>query len=90
MINHTKRFTKHAQHYFPLIGILVAGALGFFLFTYDRAFQVILLVAVAASYVAWGIIHHKMHNDLHLSVVVEYVVIATLGLVIVFSLLFRA
>lgn len=90
MIDHTKRFTKHVQHYLPLVGVLVAGVLGFFLFSYDRAFQVILLVAVAVSYVAWGVIHHKMHDDLHLSVIVEYIVIATLGLVIVFSLLFRA
>lgn len=85
-----KRYTKHFPHYLPLVGIILAGLLGFLIFSYDKAFQAILLVAVSVAYVLWGIIHHHLHDDLHLFVVIEYIVIATLGLVIVFSLLFRA
>ncbi|MGD8744195.1 MAG: hypothetical protein PVJ52_01190 [Candidatus Woesebacteria bacterium] len=84
------KYSNRLSHYLPLIGIIITGLLGFVLFSYDKAFQSVLLVAVATSYVVWGVIHHKIHDDLYLAVVVEYIVIATLGLVIVFSLLFRA
>ena len=85
-----KKYTKDLSHYIPLVGVLAAGLIGFILFSYDTGFQLILLIAVAISYVIWGIIHHLMHDDLDILVVVEYVAVATLGLVIVFSLLFRA
>lgn len=90
MIDHTKKLTRHMQHYLPLIGILLVGLLGFFIFSYDKAFQAVIAIAVATAYVFWGLIHHHLHDDLHLLVVIEYIVIATLGLVIMFSLTFRA
>ena len=83
-------FTHHIKHFTPLIGILAAGFFGFWLFSFDRLFQIALIIAVGAGYVTWGIIHHHIHKDLHWEVVVEYVVVAFLGIVIVFSLILRA
>jgi EamA domain-containing membrane protein RarD len=85
-----KKTARHIQHYIPLISIFLAGILGFVYFSYDKVFQVIIALAVAVSYVAWGLIHHYIHDDLHFSVVVEYASIAILGLIIIFSLVFRA
>lgn len=85
-----KNFIKHVPYYTPLIGIFFAGALGFALFSYDRIFQVAISIAIALSYVIWGIIHHLVEKDLYWEVVVEYLVVASLGLVILFSLIFRA
>lgn len=85
-----KSFSHHLPHYFALFGVLIVGALAFFLFSYDRLFQASVAVALAASYVSWGIVHHWLHRDLHLSVVIEYIAVAVLGLVMVFSLIFRA
>ena len=84
-----KTISKHLPHYFTLFGILAAGIVAFGLFSYDHIFQMAISVALAAAYVSWGIAHHLIHRDLHLSVVVEYLVVATLGLVIILSLLFR-
>jgi hypothetical protein len=84
-----KNFTRHLPHYLGLLGLFAAGVIGFLLFSYDRLFQISVVVAVAVGYVAWGIIHHKIHRDLYPSVVVEYIAVAILGLVIVFSLLFN-
>lgn len=84
-----KNFAKHLPHYLALLGVLFLGALAFYLFSYDQTFQVGVIVATALSYVAWGVIHHAIHRDLHLAVFIEYLAIATLGLVIVFSLIFR-
>jgi hypothetical protein len=85
-----KNMTRHFQHYLPLVFVLIAGILGFSLFTYDRLFQSVLLVAVAASYVVWGVVHHYIHDDLHFSVIVEYAVIAILGVVMGLTLIYRA
>jgi len=81
---------KQMNHYLPLFGILFAGALGFFIFSFDRVFQAALAVATAAGYVSWGIMHHKIHKDLYPEVIVEYVAMAVLGLVIIFSVIFRS
>lgn len=85
-----KNLAKHLPHYFGLIGVLVLGVLAFYFFAYDRSFQAAVAVAVAVSYVVWGVMHHHIHRDLHLAVFIEYLAVASLGLVIVFSLIFRA
>ena len=85
-----KSFAKHLPHYAALLGILTIGALGFIIFSYDKFFQIGVLVAVAAGYVVWGVVHHAIHRDLHFSVFVEYLVVAILGLVVVLSLIFRS
>jgi len=85
-----RKLSRDIQHYFPLMGILVAGLVGFLVFSYDRNFQAAIAVAVALSYVVWGLVHHYIHKDLHTSVIIEYLAIAIVGLVAVFSVLFRA
>lgn len=85
-----KGVSHHLQHYLPLIGIFCVSIVGFIAFSYDKTFQEALVLAVAVSYVTWGIIHHHLHGDLHLSVIVEYIAVAVLGAVLLLSLIFRA
>jgi hypothetical protein len=85
-----KKLTRHASHYLPLIGILITTLLGFYIFAYDRAFQLALGIAAASGYVSWGLVHHHIHKDLHLSIILEYLAVAILGVVILFFILFRA
>ncbi|MDP3994968.1 MAG: hypothetical protein Q8P91_03990 [bacterium] len=77
------------KNYLTLFGIFFAGLLGFVVFSYDRVFQVIIAIAVAVAYVFWGIAHHIIHKDFHISIVIEYLLVASLGLIVVFSLIFR-
>lgn len=84
------KFAKNLQHFLPLVGVFVAGVVGFYLFSYDRLLQQILIVAVSVSYVVWGLVHHYVHDDLNFTVVFEYVALGILGIVIIFSLIFRA
>jgi len=84
-----KHLAHHLPHYLLLFGILLAGFAGLILFSYDRRFQIAVSVATAVAYVFWGIVHHAIHKDLHLETVIEYIVISSLGLVIVFSLIIR-
>jgi len=85
-----KSTKSHIQHYVPLFGILFACIVGFSVFSYDRLFQMTVVLGSSLAYVAWGVVHHYIHKDLHLSVIIEYITIAALGVSVVFLLLFRA
>jgi hypothetical protein len=82
------KLARHIQHYVPLIAVLAAGLIGFILFPYDKSFQGAIIIAIAAGYVTWGIVHHYLHGDLEAYIVAEYGSIALIGIVIVFSLLY--
>lgn len=84
-----KRLIKHLPHYIPLIGILIMGVVAFSFFSYDAYFQGAVAVSMAVSYVVWGIIHHYIHKDLYAPVVIEYILVASLGLIIILSLIFN-
>lgn len=85
----TQSLRKHLPHYISLIGILIAGLIGFYVFSYDHFFQVGIVVALSLSYVSWGVIHHTIHRDICLSIILEYVAIAILGAVMALSLIYR-
>lgn len=83
-----KKISKHASHYNPLLGMLAATVLGFYLFSYDKTFQLVLGIAAASGYVSWGLVYHHIHKDLHVSIILEYISIALFGVVILFFILF--
>jgi len=85
-----KHITLQIQHYLPLVALIVAGSFGFVYFSYDRFFQASVTLATAVGYFTWGMVHHHLHRNLHFSVVLEYLAIAIIGVVVVFSLIFRA
>lgn len=85
-----RSISKHLSHYIPLFGVLAFGFIGFLLFSYDRVFQIATAISTALAYVLWGVVHHYIHRDLNVSVIVEYLVIASLGLVVIFSLIFKS
>lgn len=84
-----KNFIKHISHYFSLITIFVAGIVGFYVFAYDQSFQVAVVIAMSLAYISWGVIHHAIHKELCLAIVLEYTAIAILGSVLILSLIFR-
>ena len=84
-----KDFKKHTIHFLPLLAIFIAGILGFLFFSYDRAFQIAVAIALSSAYLLWGVVHHKIHNDLDTFVFVEYLAVSALGLLMVLTLIFR-
>jgi len=81
-----KIFSEHTIYYLILAAILYLS----FLLAHtssDRGFQIGVVVAATFFYVLWGIMHHLLNHDLHVKIVVEYMLIGSLGLSIVFFLL---
>ncbi len=81
---------KNITHYLALLGIFLVGFLAFWIFSWDRFFQIGVSIAVAVSYVVWGIIHHYFQKDLCFEIIVEYISIAALGVVVLLSLIFTS
>lgn len=82
----TEKISKHILYYISLIIILSLS----FLLAYtssDRGFQIGVIIATTFFYVLWGILHHLINHDLHIKIVLEYVLIGAFGLTIIFFLL---
>jgi len=85
----SRDLSRHPLHYFTLLCIQLVGLWGLLWFNYNRPMQASILVSMAAAYVAWGIIHHHQHRDLHVKIVAEYLLMAILAILIVGSLIYR-
>lgn len=82
-----KHIISKIPYYLPLVSMCVIGVFGFFVFSYDYLFQMAVVVALATAYVAWGIVYHYIHRDLSSSVILEYIMIATIGAVAILTVL---
>lgn len=86
----SRKFFHHLPHYLPLVGVYLAGLVAFILFSFDRQFQIGIVIAVAISHVVWGMVHHHVHKDLSLEIVVEYFAIAIMGVALLLSVILRS
>lgn len=80
---------EHFVHYLVLLFLLVSGGLAFFYFQRFPQAQIVSAFLTASFYVLWGVIHHYIEGDLHLRVVVEYMAVALLGFLVLFTLVNR-
>ena len=74
--------TRHLTHYMSLFGIIVISLFGLLVFQYDKNFQTAISISAGASYIVWGIIHHHIHEDLNLKIILEYICFSILGIAI--------
>ena len=84
MINEVK---KYPSHYVALIAILVCGVVAISLFRFDHTLLNIAIYSLGGLYVIWGILHHHSTNQLRTKVVLEYILVAILGVIIIKTLI---
>lgn len=82
-----KKISEHGPYYISLVIILSLAFLLAYNNSYDRNFQLGVIIATTFFYVLWGIIHHLLNHDLHTKIVVEYILIGAFGLAVIFFLL---
>ena len=71
-----------------LLTIIVSLAVVAILFFNGNNFiQQIIIVALSILYIVWGILHHLKEKNLQARIVLEYVLFALLGCIIVIGLL---
>lgn len=71
---------NHNLYYLSLLSVLFSGIVLVIIFSGDSILQMLTVVGVAFSYVILGIVHHLIDHDLVLKIVVEYILIAALGI----------
>lgn len=81
-----KNLSEHVVYYTSLVAILT---LSFLLAnsSSDKNFQIGVIIVTTFFYVLWGITHHLMNHDLHMKIVIEYILIGVFGLTVIFFLL---
>lgn len=88
-----KHKREHIISHKHLHMIVLAIILGLSLVTFvvlngKRDLQFLIGFVSALSYVLWGIIFHVIERDLYPRVIVEYVSVAAVGLVLLYTVLF--
>ena len=76
--------SDHLLYYVSLIGILVLGLILVYSSSPDKNRQMLIVIGMSTSYTVLGIAHHFLNHDLATKIVVEYVLIAILGIAISF------
>ena len=73
---------KHTIYYVSLSIIMALGLLVIVLTKQDPVLRMYAVLLTTLFYVVWGIVHHILHHDTSVRVVVEYVLIGALGIVL--------
>ncbi|EKD86391.1 MAG: hypothetical protein ACD_37C00313G0004 [uncultured bacterium] len=75
---------SHNLYYLSLLSVLFFGIVLIIVFSEDSLLQMLTVVGVAFSYVILGLVHHLIDHDLVAKIVVEYILIAALGIAAAF------
>lgn len=83
-----KEIKQKPVEYIALASIFLLGLLLYFFADINPHSQRLVVYFMAASYFFWSIIHHYKRGDLSVSIVVEYLVMALLGIILLTVSLF--
>lgn len=83
----SKAIKNHFIYYFSLLLILLAGLFLSLIAGPNAKVQGTIMIVTVISYVIWGILHHLISHELTIRIVIEYVLIGTLGISILFFVL---
>lgn len=70
----------HIAYYLSLIAVLALGLILIAITKNNPQVQMVAIVMTGFLYALWGIAHHALHHDIAAKVVVEYVLIAAIGI----------
>lgn len=82
-----KEVKQKPVEYLVLLLTLITGFL-FYFFINDNQIRRWIIYSVGIIYFCWSLYHHYKRGDLHLSIVVEYLLIILLGIVFISGTLF--
>lgn len=77
----------HLFHFIVLFAIVLGGGFVFWYAQGTRELQIATGIITAVGYVIWGIVHHAIQGDLHRKIVVEYVLLGSIAIILLFTVL---
>lgn len=78
---------KEVVNFMVLFLILGVSVLSFYRATGNQTVQLYTGGIMAATYVLWGILYHHWQKDLHLKVVLEYMLVGAIAFVLTYTLI---
>ena len=88
-MNATHDFKAFSEHFAVLALIFSIGLVGLMIFKSNAELQQLVVWAIIASYVLWGVVHHLLRNDLTSTIVLEYFLCGLLAGIIINSVLIQ-
>lgn len=82
-----KRPLRHIFDYLILSLLMSFSIVLILLFNGNRTFQAITIISMSLLYIIWGFLHELKEGALHQKVILEYILYAILGSVLVLGLL---
>ncbi|MBI4079290.1 MAG: hypothetical protein HY429_03280 [Candidatus Levybacteria bacterium] len=82
-----EEFKKHVVYYLFLTIFFALGIILLSQFSYDKRMQGEISVGIIVVYVFWAIAHHVVHHDVTAKIVIEYVLMGSLGITLLLFLL---
>lgn len=76
---HSKFFDTLAH--LVLFFVLSAGAVGIYLRRYSQLEQFLIILALSASYIVWGVVYHLLKGDFGKKLFLEYLLLAAIAAV---------
>lgn len=75
----TGKSLRHLGHYIFLLTIMLVGIVLVVLSGKNLSLQTGIVILLALSYFIWGLVHHALEKELHLEIVLEYILLAAIG-----------
>lgn len=82
-----KELKEYQYDYGVLFALLSVAAILYAYFRDNKAMEQLIALGMALIYVLWGIIHHHRADKVTAKIVLEYVLVAIFGLIVINSLL---
>jgi len=78
-----KEISQKPWEYISLLIIFILSVFAFYFFSFDPHSQRRVIYTAAGVYFLWSLYHHYKRGDLHASIVIEYLVIALFGIILI-------
>jgi hypothetical protein len=75
-----KTIHPHIWYYLSLSLLLILGCILVLISGNQPRLQATAIIMTAFFYAFWGIFHHVLHHNISAKIVIEYVLIASLGI----------
>jgi hypothetical protein len=83
------KIKRHLWYYITMTLMLVIFLTMASLLSYNSTLEVFVLFAAACFYALWGIIHQHIHHHLTTKIMLEYILMGSLGFVLLLLLVQR-
>lgn len=85
-----KEIVRNRIYYLILLSGLILGLVAFFGFFGLPKLRQEAVIGLCLFYFLWGMAHHLFEKDLHIKIVLEYLLVSSIACIILLSLIWRA